>query len=102
MPASPDDAAVQAFFDERKANFRAPEYRTVNFLVLTANALARPESMSDADLRKRYDEIKAQRFGTPEKRRIERILFPSLDEARLRRRKSPVVPRSSPLPMRRV
>ncbi|MGL4810523.1 MAG: SurA N-terminal domain-containing protein, partial [Beijerinckiaceae bacterium] len=46
-PGQPDDVAVQAFFNERKAQFRAPEYRTVNYITLTADALAKPEAISE-------------------------------------------------------
>lgn len=81
-PGQPDDAAVQKFFDERKANFRAPEYRTVNLITLTPDAVAKPDAVTDADVQKFYESVKTQRFGTPERRRIQRIGFKSLDDAK--------------------
>ena len=81
-PGQPDDAALQAFFTERKANFRAPEYRTVNLVTLTPDAVAKPDSVTEADVRKFYDSVKAQRFGTAERRRIQRIGFKSMDDAK--------------------
>ena len=81
-PGQPDDAAIQKFYDERKASFRAPELRTVNILVLNAAIVAKPDAISDADAEKFYESVKTQRFGTPEKRRIQRIGFKSLDEAK--------------------
>ena len=38
--------------------------------------------VSDAEARARYEEGKASRFGSPERRRIEQIVFPSEAEAR--------------------
>lgn len=80
-PATPDDAALQKFFDERKASFRAPEYRSLNILALTADQIAKPDEVSDADARKRYDEVKTARFGSPERRAIRQMRFPSMEEA---------------------
>ncbi|WP_342362399.1 peptidylprolyl isomerase [Terrarubrum flagellatum] len=80
--ATPDDAALQKFFDERKASFRAPEYRSLNVLALNASSLAKPESVSDDDARKRYEEVKTTRFGTPERRVVRQIRFPTIEEAK--------------------
>jgi peptidyl-prolyl cis-trans isomerase D len=48
-------------------------------LTLTQDSVAKPETVSDADAQKRYDEIKGDKFGTPEKRTVEQVLF--TDEA---------------------
>ncbi|AZO81235.1 peptidylprolyl isomerase [Bosea sp. Tri-39] len=81
IPAPTEDA-LRKYFDERKAAFRAPEYRTANVLVLTAANLADPAKVSDADARARYEQIKAQRFGSAERRIVQQIGFPSIEEAR--------------------
>jgi peptidyl-prolyl cis-trans isomerase D len=80
IPA-PSDAQLQTFFDERKASYRAPEYRGFNYLVLDSAALSKPETVSDEDARRHYERIASTRFGTPEKRAIQQIVFPSVDEA---------------------
>ena len=47
----PPPSSCRAFYKERKASFRAPEYRAVAVLALNADALAKPEAVSDADAR---------------------------------------------------
>ncbi|CAN7201979.1 SurA N-terminal domain-containing protein [Bosea sp. LjRoot90] len=80
--AAPAEDALRKYFDERKAAFRAPEYRTANLLVLTAANLADPAKVSEADARARYEQIKTQRFGSAERRIVQQIGFPSVEEAK--------------------
>lgn len=80
IPA-PAEEVLKRYFEERKASFRAPEYRTAGVLVLTPANLADPSKVSDADARARYEAIKAQRFGSPERRTVQQIGFPSMEEA---------------------
>lgn len=80
IPA-PADEVLKRYFEERKASFRAPEYRTAGVLVLTPANLADPSKVSDADARARYEAIKVQRFGSPERRTVQQIGFPSMEEA---------------------
>ncbi len=79
--AMPTEDELRSFFEQRKATFRAPEYRSANLIVVTAATLSDPASISDADAMKRYDELKDQRFGSAEKRRIQRIMFPKIADA---------------------
>ena len=71
---------LQSFFNERRSEFRAPEYRAVNVMALDAAALAKPDTVSDADARQAYEQQKA-RYGSPERRTIQQITFPSPAEA---------------------
>ncbi len=71
---------LQSFYEERKSSLRAPEYRALNVLALDASALAKPETVSDADARQRYETSKAS-FGTPERRTLQQIVFPTPEEA---------------------
>jgi peptidyl-prolyl cis-trans isomerase D len=80
-----DDATLRKFFDERKAGFRAPEYRSANIMVLNAAAIADPAAVPEADARKFYDEIKGTRFGSAEKRTVQQIVFPTEAEAKAAR-----------------
>ena len=76
--AAPTDEQLQAYYDNEKAGFRAPETRALNLLVLEAEALAKPEAIDDAEAEKIYEVNKAK-YGTAEKRTIQQITFP--DEA---------------------
>ncbi len=79
VPA-PTAEQLQTFFNERKSAFRAPEYRAVSVMALDAAALAKPDTVSETDARQRYEQQKA-RYGTPERRTIQQITFPSPAEA---------------------
>lgn len=79
--AAPSDAELQKFYDGRKASFVAPQYRKIVTLALTPANAAKPEDVSDADAQKIYDSTRTQRFGTPEKREVQQIVFPSEAEA---------------------
>ncbi|MEA2873526.1 MAG: peptidyl-prolyl cis-trans isomerase [Hyphomicrobiales bacterium] len=76
----PTPEAIAKYFDERKAEFRAPEYRTIVVMSVAPADLARPADVSDADA-KRYYDMNLARFGTPERRQVEQISFPTLEEA---------------------
>lgn len=78
IPA-PTTEQLQTFYNERKDAFRAPEYRALSVLSLDATAVSKPEKVSDADARQRYEREKAK-FGAPEKRTIQQIVFPSQEE----------------------
>jgi peptidyl-prolyl cis-trans isomerase D len=75
----PSEDTLQKYFDERKQTFRAPEYRRLVTLAVTPATAVNPESISDADAQKLYEETKEARFSTPERRAIQQITFP--DEA---------------------
>ncbi|MCB5176023.1 SurA N-terminal domain-containing protein [Microvirga lenta] len=79
IPA-PTEEQLQSFYNERKSAYQAPEYRAVSLMAVDAASLAKPESVSDADARQRYEQQKA-RYGTPERRTIQQITFSSPEEA---------------------
>lgn len=79
--AAPTDAQLKTFFDERKASFRAPEFRSANLLSISAETLADPSKITDADAQAEYEKVKAQRFTTSETRTIQQITFPTAEEA---------------------
>ena len=78
--APPTADQIQSYFDGQKAQFRAPEYRSIVVMALTPAELARPDEVSDADA-KRYYDANLARYGTPERRQLEQIVFPTLEEA---------------------
>ncbi|HMO28420.1 SurA N-terminal domain-containing protein [Enterovirga sp.] len=80
VPA-PDEAKLQAFHDERKSSFRSPEYRSATLLAISPAILAKPDAVSDEDARAYYARVKDTRFGAPEKRTIQQIIFPTREQA---------------------
>ncbi|MDI3471573.1 MAG: Peptidyl-prolyl cis-trans isomerase PpiD [Pseudolabrys sp.] len=78
--APPTPEALQKYFDERKAAFRAPEYRTVTLLALTPESQAAWMTVSDKDAEAYYNAHKAE-YGTPEKRHLRQIVFPNEQDA---------------------
>jgi peptidyl-prolyl cis-trans isomerase D len=80
IPA-PGDDALKAYFEAHKAIWRAPEYRSFDALLVTPATLAKPDSVSDADAQAQYDKDKAAKYTTPEKRKLQQIVFPSEAEA---------------------
>lgn len=81
---TPSDSVLQAYFDQRKALFRAPEFRKVSFVALTPAEVAKTIQISDDDARKIFNE-RIARYSTPERRQIAQIVFPNIDEARAAR-----------------
>jgi peptidyl-prolyl cis-trans isomerase D len=80
--ASPAPADLQAWFEARKSNWRAPEYRKVVTLAVTPQTLANAAEVSDADARAQYERIKGERFGQAETRELQQIVFATEDEAK--------------------
>jgi len=81
-PPSPE--ALAAYFDEHKAQFRAPEYRKIAFIAITPEDIGKWSQISDEDAKKRFDERK-DKFGSPEKRQVSQIVFPNMEEAQAAR-----------------
>jgi peptidyl-prolyl cis-trans isomerase D len=80
LPA-PSQKELESYFEANRPFYTIPEYRGLVVLTLTPASIAKPESVSDTDARNRYEEVKDQRFGAPEKREVEQILFASEEEA---------------------
>lgn len=79
--AAPDEAKLKAYFEERKAGFRAPDYRSANLLSISAESLADVAKVTDDEAKARYEQVKAQRFGSAETRTIQQIAFATAEEA---------------------
>lgn len=85
VPAAvePDEAALRAFFEERKAEFRTVETRKVSIIQVLPADFAATLTLTEADLRAYYDrQVVAGRFGSPERRQAQRVLFDTEDEAK--------------------
>ncbi|HTK13798.1 MAG TPA: peptidyl-prolyl cis-trans isomerase [Xanthobacteraceae bacterium] len=77
----PTPEELAKYFGERKALFRAPEYRKIYLLPLSPDDIAKTITVSDEDAKKIYEQRKS-RYVTPEKRHIEQIVFPNADDAK--------------------
>jgi peptidyl-prolyl cis-trans isomerase D len=77
--AQPSEETLKSYFNDRKSQYRAPEYRTMDVVSLEPEALANPDEVSDADAQAAYDNVagKDPRYGSPEKRDLQQILFPN-------------------------
>ncbi|WP_315792501.1 MULTISPECIES: peptidylprolyl isomerase [unclassified Bradyrhizobium] len=81
-PPSPE--ALAAYFDEHKAQFRAPEYRKISFVLDTPEEIGKWTDVSDEDARKAFEQRRSL-LGTPEKREVQQMTFPTMEEAQAAR-----------------
>lgn len=72
--------ALNTYFEENKATFRAPEYREIAYLALTPETLARPDDVVEEDARAEYEQ-RATDYYQPERRRVRQLSFPSKEAA---------------------
>jgi peptidyl-prolyl cis-trans isomerase D len=80
--ATPDDAAVKAYYDAHKADYMTPETVNLRYVELSLEKLAAKVSVDDAQLKAYYDEQKTktpERFVQAEQRRVRHILLPVSD-----------------------
>jgi peptidyl-prolyl cis-trans isomerase D len=81
----PTDEELKTWYDANKSGFRAPEFRAANLLVVEPDALAKPDAISDSDARAAYG-LNKDRYGSPEKRTIQQIVFPDAAAAETARK----------------
>ncbi len=79
VPAPTPEELAQ-YFDQRKILFRAPEYRKVEVLPLIPGDQANWVEVSDEDIKREYDDHRAS-FGTPERRQLQQMVYPSVEAA---------------------
>ncbi|MGD0023791.1 MAG: SurA N-terminal domain-containing protein [Xanthobacteraceae bacterium] len=71
---------LNKYFDDRKILFRAPEYRKILTVTVTPAELGKTIEVSDEDVKRAYDQ-NPSRYITPERRHVEQIVFPTMQEA---------------------
>ncbi len=76
----PSPEALASYFDERKPQFRAPEFRKIGLVVLTPADQAKWADIPDDDARKVFEATKAK-YETPEKRQVLQVVFANADAA---------------------
>lgn len=77
----PSDADLSTFYEQHPAAFEAPEYRKLVTLSVAPVNLVKPGSITDDDVKKRYEEMKELRFVVPEKRTVQQLFFPDAKAA---------------------
>ncbi len=77
---SPSDAEITAYYDEHKNQFMAPEYRTVAFIQLTPEDIAKRVQVKRQEVFELYNE-RSESLMIPEKRDITQMLFNTKAEA---------------------
>jgi len=80
--ATPEE--LNKYFEQRKALFRAPEYRKITLISLTPADQARWISISEKDAKAFYEQNKSH-YGTPEKREVHQIVFQKPEDAQAAR-----------------
>jgi peptidyl-prolyl cis-trans isomerase D len=77
-PPSPETLA--GYFDDHKTQFRAPEYRKIAFVAVTPEEIGKWSEVSDEDAKKLFEQ-RRDSLGTPERRQVSQMVFPSVEEA---------------------
>jgi peptidyl-prolyl cis-trans isomerase D len=78
---APAPDVLAKYFEERKILFRAPEYRKLELLKLIPAEEADRIEVSDEDVKRAYEEHRDS-FGTPERRQLQQVIYPTVDAAR--------------------
>ncbi|MGE5638464.1 MAG: SurA N-terminal domain-containing protein [Clostridia bacterium] len=71
--ASVDDAKIKAYYEANQAEFRTPDRIRADYVILSADALAKLDPATDAEIKAAYD-ARASQFRVDEQRRASHIL----------------------------
>ncbi len=78
---APTDAELAAYHDAHAADrYTRPETREISYASVTPESLAAEIQIPDDELRTAYD-AQLEKFQTPERRAVDRIAFPTTEEA---------------------
>ncbi|MDO9415433.1 peptidylprolyl isomerase [Pararhizobium sp.] len=77
---APGDDVLKPWFEERKADYRAPEFRKLAYVKLEPADIADLASVTDDVIRQEYEKRKAT-FSTPATRTVEQLAFASREAA---------------------
>src|SRR3989441_2719385 len=75
-----DEAKIKEYYDGNQAEFRTPERVRAEYVVLSAENLAKQETVSEDEIKKAYEE-RAAAFRVEEQRRASHILVKTKEEA---------------------
>lgn len=82
--ADPAEADLQAFYDANIARFTRPEAKRITYVALLPETLAPTMEVDETTLRDLYDQ-RIDEFMIPEKRLVERLVYPTEAEAQAAR-----------------
>ncbi|HEY3076974.1 MAG TPA: SurA N-terminal domain-containing protein [Burkholderiales bacterium] len=75
-----DEAKIKEYYDANQAEFRTPERVRAEYVVLSAENLAKQEAVTEDEIKKAYEE-RAAAFRVEEQRRASHILVKTKEEA---------------------
>jgi peptidyl-prolyl cis-trans isomerase D len=78
--ATPTDDQLQAYYKDHIADFTAPETRDITYAWLTPDMLKNKVKIDDATLKQEY-QSRLSEFKQPEKRLVERLVYPDTKSA---------------------
>lgn len=78
--AAPTEADLQAYYDENGDRFERPELRRITYAWVTPDMILDDMDISEDALRELYEERRDQ-YVQPERRLLERLVFPTQEEA---------------------
>lgn len=76
----PDEASLQAYFEQNGGSFRAPEYRKLGLIVVDPASVSDPASVGKEEVAAEYERRKPE-LTRPERRRILQLRYDSREEA---------------------
>lgn len=85
LPAPTEDE-LKAYYTAHIADFTRPEAKRVAYAILQPADIAKDQKVEEADIKAAYDAA-AETYNVPEKRLVERLVYPSEDEAKAARAK---------------
>lgn len=80
-PVEPTPSDLEAFFEANKGDYRAPEYRELTIVTVSAESIADPDALDIEEVRAEYDRTK-DRLAAPERRQVQQLSFNDAEEAR--------------------
>ncbi|GHG87703.1 peptidyl-prolyl cis-trans isomerase [Pseudodonghicola xiamenensis] len=80
LPA-PDEAGLKAYYEAHGDQFTLPETKSITYALLTPEMILDQVDVDEASIRRLYDERQAD-YNTPERRLVERLVFPDEQAAK--------------------
>lgn len=80
LPAPTEDE-LKAYYTAHIADFTRPEAKRVSYAILEPADIAKDQKVAEADIKAAYDAA-ADTYNVPEKRLVERLVYPSEDAAK--------------------